>query len=100
MTNILIAGYYGLNNIGDEAILSGMITSLKKYIEDPHFYVVTNNPEETLNIHNINPIQQSFKQGIPKFLLNCATKAELFNILKYIDKCDVFILGGGHCFKI
>ena len=34
MTNVLIAGYYGLDNIGDEAILAGMINSLKKYLPD------------------------------------------------------------------
>jgi polysaccharide pyruvyl transferase CsaB len=95
MTNILIAGYYGLNNIGDEAILSGMMCSLNKYIDNAQFSVITNNPIETKKIHNVIPVKQSFKDGIPKFALNCVLENELYNIFKQIDNCDIFILGGG-----
>lgn len=95
MTNILIAGYYGLNNIGDEAILSGMISSLNKYIDDAQFSVITNDPFETKKIHNVIPVKQSFKEGIPKFAINCVLKKELYNIFRQIDNCDIFILGGG-----
>lgn len=95
MTNILIAGYYGLNNIGDEAILSGMICSLNKYIDNAQFSVITNDPIETKKLHNVVPVKQSFKEGLPKFALNCAFNNELYNIFKQIDNCDIFILGGG-----
>lgn len=95
MTNVLIAGYYGLNNIGDEAILSGMICSLNKYIDDARFSVITNDPIETKKIHNVIPVKQSFKEGIPRFALNCVFKNELYNIFRNIDTCDIFILGGG-----
>lgn len=95
MTNILIAGYYGLNNIGDEAILSGMMCTLNKYVDNAHFSVITNNPNETKKMHNVIPVKQSFKEGIPKFVSNCIFKNELHNIFKQIDNCDIFILGGG-----
>lgn len=95
MTNIFIAGYYGLNNIGDEAILSGMICSLNKYIDDAQFSVITNDPVETKKIHNVIPIKQSFKEGIPRFALNCIFKNELYDIFRQINNCDIFILGGG-----
>lgn len=95
MTNILIAGYYGLNNIGDEAILSGMMCSLNKYIDDAQFSVITNDPIETRKLHNVFPVKQSFKEGLPKFALNCVFKNEIYNIFKQIDNCDIFILGGG-----
>ena len=95
MTNILIAGYYGLNNIGDEAILSGMICSLNKYIDNAQFSVITNDPIETRKLHNVFPVKQSFKEGLQKFALNCVFKNELYNIFKQIDNCDIFILGGG-----
>lgn len=95
MTNILIAGYYGLNNIGDEAILSGMICSLNKYIKDAKYSVITSNPAETARLHNITPVKQSFNEGVTKFAYNCLTRNELYNMFRQIDKCDLFILGGG-----
>lgn len=95
MTNILVAGYYGLNNIGDEAILNGMITSLRNYIDDTKFYVLTNNGVETSSLHDVYPIEQSFKKGLKQFAMNSIMKGEMSKILKYIKSCDVFILGGG-----
>lgn len=95
MTNVLITGYYGLGNIGDEAILSGMITSLNKYVEDPNISVITNNPEETRTLHNVTPVQQSFKKGIPSFINRAIFGGELKTITREIENCDVFILGGG-----
>lgn len=95
MTNIFIAGYYGLGNIGDEAILAGMITSLRKYIEDPQISVMTNNPEETRALHNVRPVQQSFKKGIPRLVQSAIFEGELATVRREIANCDIFILGGG-----
>lgn len=95
MTNILITGYYGLGNIGDEALLSGMITSLRKYVENPNISVITNSPEETRALHNVTPVQQSFKKGIPGFINSAIFDRELINIKREIANCDIFILGGG-----
>lgn len=95
MTDILIAGYYGLNNIGDEAILSGMLHSLNKYIKDAKYSVITSNPAETARLNNITPVKQSFNEGVSRFAYNCLTRSELYNMFRQIDKCDLFILGGG-----
>lgn len=95
MTNILIEGYYGLGNIGDEAILSGMINSLRKYIPDANFSVLTNKPEETRNLHHVDSVEHSMKKGVLKFAQNQIFKGEFINVSKAVDKCDVFILGGG-----
>lgn len=95
MTNILIAGYYGLDNIGDEAILAGMVTSLKKYIPCANISVLTNNPKVTNNLHNVHTVEQSFKKGMPTFFKNGILNGEFSNIYKAIDNCDIFILGGG-----
>jgi polysaccharide pyruvyl transferase CsaB len=95
MTNVLIAGYYGLGNIGDEAILAGMINSLRKYVDDPHISVITNNPEETRALHNVMPVQHSFNKGIPRFIRSVIFEGELATVKREIVNCDVFILGGG-----
>ena len=95
MTNILIAGYYGLDNIGDEAILAGMINSLKKYIPRANISVFTNDANVTNNLHNVHTVEQSFKKGIPTFFKNGILNGEFSKIYKAIDNCDIFILGGG-----
>lgn len=95
MTRILIAGYYGLDNIGDEAILSGMINSLKRYLPDADISVITNNPHTTLSLHKVNAIEQSFKKGLPTFFKKGFSNGEFVNVYKAIDNCDIFILGGG-----
>ncbi|UYU19687.1 polysaccharide pyruvyl transferase family protein [Methanoculleus submarinus] len=95
MTNVLIAGYYGLGNIGDEAILAGMVTSLRKYIDDPHVSVITNNLEETRTLHNVRPVRQSFKKGVLRFIGRTILEGELAAIQREIRNCDIFILGGG-----
>jgi polysaccharide pyruvyl transferase CsaB len=95
MVNILITGYYGLGNIGDEAVLSGMINSLSTYIDDVKFSVITNNPEETRALHNVSPIPQSFKKGMMEFIKCQIRDKEMHRAYNSINDCDVFILGGG-----
>lgn len=95
MTNILITGYYGLGNIGDEAILSGIINSLNRYIDDAKFFVITNNPDETRDLHDILPISQSYKKGPLPFIKSQIMERELIRVYRAIDNCDIFILGGG-----
>jgi polysaccharide pyruvyl transferase CsaB len=95
VTNILITGYYGLGNIGDEAILSGIINSLNRYIDNAKFFVITNNPNETRDLHDVLPISQSYKKGPLPFIKSQIMERELIRVYKAIDNCDIFILGGG-----
>ena len=76
MTNIFISGYYGLDNIGDEAILSGMINCLNFYIDNPNYFVLTNNSGTTKSVHNVIPIEQSLKKGNLTFLKNIIIKSD------------------------
>lgn len=94
-TNILVTGYYGLDNIGDEAVLAGLLNSLKNYIDDPNFFVITNDPAETKILHGVTPVSQSFKQGVAAFIKAQILKRELYRVYRSIDECDLFILGGG-----
>ncbi|MDD3052679.1 MAG: polysaccharide pyruvyl transferase family protein, partial [Candidatus Cloacimonetes bacterium] len=95
MVRFFISGYYGLDNIGDEAILSGMISSLKKKFDNPTFTVLTNNALITQSLHNVNSIEHSLKKGSKYFVKNIIIKNAMGNIIKETNKCDVFILGGG-----
>lgn len=77
MKKVLISGFYGYGNGGDEAVLSGIIHSLKEAgITD--ITVLSGNTDYTRSLHNVN--------AVPK--LSPAT-------LSAIMKCDIFISGGG-----
>ncbi len=79
---IMIAGYYGANNTGDEAILTGMIQALNSQgIHD--ITVLSKNPEQTSKLHGVKSIYIGRRfQG-------------LINIYQALRKSKLFILGGG-----
>ena len=39
--------------------------------------VITNNPDTTLNLHKVNPIEQSFKKGLPTFFMKGFSKRRI-----------------------
>ena len=43
MIRILISGYYGFNNIGDESILSAVVENLREKLEDIEITVLSKN---------------------------------------------------------
>lgn len=79
---VLISGYYGAGNTGDEAILSGMVSALKAQgIED--ITVLSRNPEETKALHGVNSI-------------HCGRRfSGLVPVFKKMRASRLFILGGG-----
>ncbi len=54
---ILICGYYGNQNLGDEAMLAGMIQLLKKHSPDVSLSVLSDNPKYTAALHSIDPVE-------------------------------------------
>ena len=70
----LIYGGYGTGNIGDEAILSGLL----KTISYDEIIVFSSNPHETAALHKV----RAEKTNIKPFLL-----------------CDDLIIGGGELFQ-
>ena len=53
---VLIAGYYGYGNTGDEAILATMIFDLQITFPKVDICVISENPEETIKIHKVEAI--------------------------------------------
>jgi len=95
MVKIFIIGYYGLGNVGDEAILSGIISGIRQYISNPEITVISNNPKETTRLHEVNAIKQSFKDNISIILKNVLFMRELQIVRETILQSDIVILGGG-----
>lgn len=79
---VVIAGYYGANNTGDEAILTGMLHVLRSQgITD--ITVLSRNPKQTAQLHGVKSIYIGRRfDGLGK-------------IYKALRKSELFILGGG-----
>jgi len=82
MSTILIGGYYGAGNIGDEAILIAMINELRTQKADITLIVTSWDPEKTSNDHHVESVYWKDING----LLDAALRA------------DLIILGGGGIF--
>lgn len=76
---ILISGYYGFGNAGDEAMLTAILESLYEQDPDLDITVISGNPRRTRRTHGIKAIS---RMNFPK----------IYNALK---KCDLLISGGG-----
>lgn len=79
MYNILISGYYGFDNIGDESILRTLTDSLKLKLSDCRLTVLSHNPKETS----------------AKYDVESAERMSPLAIIKAVKNCDMLISGGG-----
>jgi polysaccharide pyruvyl transferase CsaB len=79
MKHILISGYYGFNNIGDEAVLGGLLTGLREGIPDVEPVVLSGDPAQTAALHGVTAIPRMSRQTI---------RTEL-------RRADLLISGGG-----
>lgn len=79
MNKVVISGYYGFNNIGDESILTAIISNIRDSIDDIDITVLSEDPELTKSKHNVSAINRK----------------DIFKIMKEIKNCDLLISGGG-----
>ena len=79
MVNILIAGYHGFGNCGDEAILRAMVTSFRRMADDIRIIALSKDPDFTEKEYNIEAVQ----------------RFNMKEVLSAVKKCDILVLGGG-----
>lgn len=79
MKKVVLSGYYGFNNIGDEAVLASIIQGLEREIPDVCITVLSNDPVKTEKQYNVKAVNRWH----PK------------QIISVIKDCDLFISGGG-----
>ena len=58
MSNIVISGYYGYSNAGDEAMLSAMIDVLTEFDPQAHITVISGNPVDTKKRHGVDAVHR------------------------------------------
>lgn len=56
--HVVLSGYYGFDNVGDEAILFSIITALKKLQKDIQITVLSNNPEATKKTYGVDAVNR------------------------------------------
>lgn len=76
---IVISGYYGFNNAGDEAILLAMLSSMRGLLPQADFTIISGNPVSTAMTHEVESIH----------------RFRFWKILSKLKDCDVFVSGGG-----
>ena len=79
MKNILLAGYYGFGNLGDEAILEMFLKYFKDSSNINNVVVLSGNPEETKEKYNIEAID----------------RYNIISVVKCLFKTDALVFGGG-----
>ncbi len=79
MNEILISGYYGFKNSGDDALLQAITNDLKKYKKDIRIVVLSRNPKETTAVYGVRAIN----------------RMNLFSVLFALLHCRMVISGGG-----
>ncbi len=76
---ILISGYYGFKNSGDDALLKAIIQDLKCYKESPNIVVLSANPRETMENYKVKSI----------------SRLNPVKIFGHMNNADMLISGGG-----
>ncbi len=77
--DVMLSGYYGFKNSGDEALLKAIIASLREENPNISIIVLSKNPLQTQKEHNV-------------FAIN---RVNFFQILKYMKRSRLFLNGGG-----
>ena len=76
---IVISGYYGSKNGGDEAMLAAMLEVLREEVPDLQVTVISLNPEYTKRRHGVDAVPMP----------------NIFSSIKKIRAADLLISGGG-----
>ncbi len=79
MSNIVISGYYGSKNAGDEAMLSAMLEIFSELDSKLNITVISSDPEYTKQRHGVNAVNW----------------LSVTAILKALKSADLLISGGG-----
>src|SRR5690554_797131 len=76
---IVISGYFGFSNTGDESILLSLIEQIRQNAQDVEIVVLSDQPEKTSLDYNVDAIKRD----------------DFIEIIKMFKRSDIFINGGG-----
>lgn len=76
---VVMSGYYGFNNLGDEAILLSIRRRLAELDPDIALTVLSNDPKQTAARYGV--------EAVPRF--------HFWKVLRTLRRCDLLVSGGG-----
>lgn len=77
--HVVLSGYYGFDNAGDEAILESISQTLQADDDGVELTVLTNNPEATSQNYGLKSVH----------------RAKILSVFRSIKACDMLLFGGG-----
>lgn len=80
MYDVMISGYYGFGNSGDDAILLAIINNLRSIKKNIRIVVLSKNPKDTAANYGVDSIN----------------RFNLFEVMRTMRKTKVFLNGGGN----
>ena len=83
MSRLLLSGYYGFNNLGDEAVLGATVDALRARSPHVEIAVLSANPGATAGAHGVLAIPRSRPRDVAQAL----------------KRCDLCLSGGGSLFQ-
>lgn len=86
MTRVMVSGWYGHDNLGDEAILESMVSSIREMDPRTEITVLSSNPAQTARRYRVKSRNRHQSRRNPLSYLSLAGT---------IIGTDVFVLGGG-----
>ncbi len=75
---VVICGYYGFGNLGDEAVLAAMLPPLRARMPTAEFNVLSANPQQTVRLHGVE-----------------STSRTGFGAVGAVNSAELFLSGGG-----
>lgn len=76
---VVLSGYYGFDNIGDEAVLFAIISDLRAQMPNISITVLSNNPEKTAELYGVEAVN----------------RWHIKEVSEALKACDMLISGGG-----
>jgi len=80
---VVVSGYYGFNNLGDEAILEELVSELKTLVALEDIVVLSQDPNATANLYGVKAIN----------------RWQISKIAGLMGQTKLFISGGGGLFQ-
>lgn len=79
---VLIAGYFGFANTGDELILNAMVRDFRANLPEIDITVISGNPQNTRKVHHVNAVGWD----------------DVCRIADEMETCQLVVIGGGGVF--
>lgn len=83
MSRVVLSGYYGFDNLGDEAVLTATATALRTRRPGVEIAVLSRAPQATARAYGVTGI----------------ARASLGELVRVLRGCDLFLSGGGSLFQ-